>query len=124
MKLFRIALLAGLGAVALLAADLNGKWTADMQGPNGNTMHTTFILKSDGNSLTGSVAGARGGDQPISDGHADADTISFSVVREFNGNQVKINYKGKVDGDTIHFTAAREGGEGRAREFDAKRSNP
>jgi hypothetical protein len=124
MKLFKIALLACVGAVGLLAADLNGKWTAEMQGPNGNSSHTSFTLKSDGNTLTGSVLGGRGGEQPISDGHVDADTISFSVVREFNGNQVKINYKGKVDGDTIHFTATREGGEGRSREFDAKRSNP
>jgi hypothetical protein len=49
--------------------------------------------------------------------------VSFSVVREFQGNSMKINYTGTVSGDTIQFKMQREGGEGQAREFTAKRAS-
>jgi hypothetical protein len=117
-------LLAGvLLAASLWAADVTGKWTAEMRGPQGNTRQTSMDLKADGNTLTGTVEGMRGGSTPISDGKIDGDNISFSVVREFQGNQFKMNYKGVVKGDTIHFTVSREGGEGRTFEFDAKRGS-
>ena len=53
------------------------------------------------------------GDTDISNGKVDGDTVSFDVVREFNGNSMTLHYTGKVAGDEIHFTVAREGGEGR-----------
>jgi hypothetical protein len=56
MKL-RVALLSCLMAVAAFAADVNGKWTAEMQGRDGQTMTTTFNLKADGSALTGTVSG-------------------------------------------------------------------
>lgn len=116
-------LLAGCLITAMMwAADATGKWTAQMQGRNGNAMTVTMNLKADGNNLTGAVSG-RGGDTNISDGKVDGNNVSFSVVREFNGNQMKINYKGTLDGDTIHFTVMREGGEGEPRKFDAKRAS-
>ena len=121
MKALRVVLIGSLVALGLWAADVTGKWTADMQGPNGNTMTTTFNLKADGNNLTGTVSG-RNGDTNITDGKVDGNNISFTVVREMQGNQMKMNYKGTVDGDTIHFTVMREGQEGQGRQFDAKRA--
>ena len=117
-------ILAGLTAtVAIWAADASGKWTAEMQGRNGNTMTVTMNLKADGDKLTGTVGG-RMGDTDISDGKVEGDTISFTVVREFNGNKITQNYKGKLDGDTIHFTIQSEGGMGggQERKMDAKRA--
>ena len=52
----------------------------------------------------------------------DGDNISFNQVVEFNGNQVKLMFKGKVAGDEIKFTRQREGGE-RVQEFTAKKSS-
>jgi hypothetical protein len=121
--MMRLAFAACLAATAMWAADVTGKWTAEFQTPNGNTVHTAMDFKADGSKLTGTVQGGRGGEADISDGKIDGDDISFSVVREFNGNQLKMNYKGKVQGDTIHFTVTREGGQGRTREFDAKRAS-
>src|SRR5581483_6127708 len=113
-------LLAGcLMAAALWAADATGKWTAEIQGRKGNNMTVTMNLKADGNNLTGTVSGRRG-ETEISDGKVDGNNLSFSVVREFNGNQLKIDYKGTLDGDLIHFTVIREGGEGQGQHFDAK----
>ena len=124
MKSLRILLIGCLAAAALWAADVTGKWTAEMQGRNGNTMTITMNLKADGDKLTGTMSG-RGGETDISDGKVQGDNISFKVVREFNGNQITSVYKGKVDGDTIHFAMTMEGGSmggGQPREFDAKRA--
>lgn len=109
-------------AFSVFAADPTGKWTASMPGRDGNTMTMTFSLKADGEKLTGSLSGMRG-DADITDGKVDGNNVSFSVVREFNGNTFKQNYKGIVEGDTIHFTVVREGGPGGGgeRKFDAKK---
>ena len=124
MRTLRIVLAALFAGVLIWAADVTGKWTAEMQGRGGEAMTVTMNLKGDGNNLTGTVSGRRG-ESEISDGKIDGDNISFSVVREFNGNQFKQNYKGKVDGDTIHFTVTMEGGmgKGQSRSFDAKRAS-
>ena len=50
-------------AVSSFAADVSGKWAAEMQGPRGS-MTTTFTFKAEGDKLTGTVSG-RGGDTPI-----------------------------------------------------------
>ncbi len=110
-----------LAAGTAFAADVTGKWVAQVPGRGGQTRETTFNLKADGNTLTGTVSG-RNGDMPISEGKIDGDNISFSQTMEFNGNSMKILYKGTISGDTIKFTRQREGGEGQAAEFTAKRS--
>ena len=129
-KAIRI-LFAGCLAVGMIwAADVTGKWSADFQAPNGNTFHAVFNLKANGEKLTGTVSGPRGGETEISDGKVDGKNVSFKVVREYNGNQVTMTYEGQVDGDVLHLTVKREGGEGGgpggrggARQFDAKRSS-
>jgi hypothetical protein len=110
-----------LAAVAVFAADVNGKWVAQVPGRGGETREATFNLKADGNQLTGSVTTPRGEVQ-ISDGKIDGDNISFTQEMEFNGNHVKLLFKGKVAGDEIKFTRQREGGE-RTQEFTAKRGS-
>jgi len=119
----RLALLSCLLAVAAFAADVAGKWTAEVPGRGGNTMTQTFTFKVDGSTLAGTLAGGRGGDISISNGKIDGDNISFDVVREFQGNSMTFHYTGKVSGDTINFKMEREGGQGQAREFTAKRAS-
>ncbi len=110
-----------LGTVAAFAADVNGKWVAQVPGRGGQSQDVTFNLKADGDQLSGTVTGRRG-EMNISDGKVSGDEISFVQVMEFNGNQVKMVYKGKVSGDEIKFTRQREGSE-RAQEFTAKRAS-
>lgn len=119
MKL-RLFVLSSVLAFAAYAADVTGKWAAEAPGRGGQMQQITFNLKADGATLTGTVSGARG-ESDISDGKVDGDTISFSVVREFQGNSFKMNYTGKLAGDAIQFKMEREGGGGQAREFTAKR---
>ena len=110
-KLALAALVFALGSVTALAADFNGKWTADVPGRNGNTQTTTFMFTVDATAMTvtGTVSG-RMGDMPITNGKVTADTITFDVVRSMNGNSITISYSGKADGDTIKFTRTFAGG--------------
>jgi len=112
--------LVGLGAIAAWAADVSGKWVAEVPGRQGQTQTTTFTFKVEGDKLTGTISTPRG-ETPISDGRVQGDEISFTQVIEAGGNQMKFLYKGKVSGDEIKFTRQREGGQGQAREFIAKR---
>ena len=102
------------------ASDLNGKWVAQVAGQNGQTRETTFNFKVEGSKLTGTVSG-RQGDNPISDGSIKGDDVSFTVVANFNGNEIKLLYKGKVSGDELKLSRTREGGDQAAQEFIAKR---
>ncbi len=120
-KLMTTGFLLGLLTLTALAADISGKWTAQVPGRGGQTREQTFNLKADGNTLTGTVSG-RGGDMPIAEGKIDGDTISFTQTMEFNGNTMKLIYKGTVSGDEIKFSRTRDGGEGQAQEFTAKRA--
>jgi hypothetical protein len=125
---FRTALISACFAIAAMAAlawaaDVSGKWVAQVPGRGGQTRETTFNFKVDGGTLTGTVSGMQG-DNPISDGKVTGDDISFTVALSFNGNDIKMNYKGKVAGDEIKFTRTVEGG-GQTRppqEFTAKRA--
>ena len=87
------------------AADINGKWKADYQSPDGTARTTTFTFKVDGDKLTGTAASAQGEVQ-IQDGKVSGDAISFFLVRNFGGNDVKIIYKGKAAGDEIKLTVS------------------
>ncbi|MGH9605647.1 MAG: hypothetical protein ACRD3N_08095 [Terracidiphilus sp.] len=117
-KLALAALFVALGSVTALAADFNGKWTAEVQGRNGSQT-LTFDFHVDGSTLTGKITTPRG-DMDISDGKVDGDNISFDQVISRNGNDFKITYTGKADGpDSIKFT--RQFGDRPGMDFTAKR---
>lgn len=116
-KLALAVLFLALGSVSALAADFSGKWTGDVETPRG-TQTLNFDFKVDGSALTGTVTTQRG-TTDISNGKVDGDNISFDQVVNFNGNEFKITYTGKADGETIKFT--RQVGEMGSSEFVAKR---
>jgi hypothetical protein len=102
------------------AADVDGKWTAQVPGRGGQTRETTFTFKAEGEKLTGTVSGMQG-DNPISDGKITGDEISFSLKLNFQGNDFTFHYKGKVSGDEIKMTRTREGSDQPGQEFTAKK---
>ncbi|MFB3779332.1 MAG: hypothetical protein ACE141_17070 [Bryobacteraceae bacterium] len=105
-----VALLA-VFAVAASAADITGKWVAQIPGRQGGTMEQTFNFKQSGETLTGTVSGGRG-DQEISQGKVSGDTVSFVTVMSFGGGEMKMVYKGTIAGNEIKFTRSMEGGPG------------
>jgi len=121
-KLITTGFLMGLLALTAMAADVTGKWTAQLPGRGGQTREATFNFKADGNTLTGTVSG-RQGDMEISDGKIDGDSLSFTQTMEFNGNSMKFVYKGTISGDSIKFTRQRDGGDQPPQEFTAKRAS-
>lgn len=126
-------LLAVVGA-AMAADGIAGKWTMLQEGHNGGPPHvTTFDLRVDGMTLTGTIAapmGGRGsGADPtpiaITNGKVNGNTIKFDVVRVFAGNSVTTRYQGTVSGDTMHMKQTIDLGNGpQTVEVDAKRANP
>ena len=90
-------------AFGLFAADVTGKWTAQVPGRGGNMMERTFTFKADGDKLSGTVSGFQGMEIPISDGKVSGDMISFVTSIERNGNTFKSTYTGTVAGDEIKF---------------------
>lgn len=109
------------GVAIVWAADVSGKWVAQVPGRDGQTNETTFNFKVEAGKLTGSVSG-RQGDNPISDGKVTGDDISFVVAISRGGNDIKLVYKGKVTGDEIKFSRTVEGMDRPPQEFTAKRA--
>ena len=107
MTLIRVAALAAL-ATAVWAADITGKWSAQMNGPDGGGMTMTFTFKQSGTKLTGTMDGPGGEPMQIQDGKVDGDKISFAV----SFNQMKIVHEGVVKGDEITLTVKMDGGPG------------
>jgi hypothetical protein len=103
------------------AADISGKWTAQVPGRDGQTREQTFTFKVEGEKLTGTTTG-RNGDVAITDGTVKGDAIAFTVVMNFQGNDVKMLYKGTVAGAEIKMTRQREGGDQPPAEFVAKKA--
>ena len=98
-----VAMVMSLGLLAL-AADIDGKWTAEVQGRGGNTQTQTLTLKAAGDKLTGSMEGGRGGAAEISDGTIMGSAVAFKIVREFNGNKFEQTYKGTLAGDELKLS--------------------
>jgi len=126
-----VCALLALGAVAQAQekkVDPTGKWTWSSPGRDGGPGRTnTLALKLDGEKLTGKVSSPGRGDQPareteITDAKLKGAEISFTVVREFNGNKMTFKYNGKVSADTIKGKIEFErNGEAQTRDWEAKR---
>ncbi len=118
--------MAGYLATAVLSgAEVSGKWMVDESG-SGNPITMNLEVDDDGTTVTGTVTGPQG-EVDITDGRIDDDEISFSVVSEYDGEQITQNYRGTVEDDLIHFRLTVEGGGfrgGHVREFEAKRVSP
>ena len=117
-KLIQIALLMGVLSMTMMAADVAGKWTAEVPGRDGAMMKQAMVFAVDGKNVTGTVAGGQGEPAKIEEGKIDGDTLTFTVNREFNGNKMTWTYTGKVSANEIQFK--REGGRA-PQEFAAKR---
>ena len=98
----KVLLSTGLACFILAAftylADINGKWSAMLKGPDGNEFPITYTFKSDGAALTGTVT-SEIGTFDISDGIVKGDSLWFTA----NINTMKIKNKGRyyADGDSI-----------------------
>jgi len=110
-----------LAAAALAGADIGGKWKGQFQGGQG-AREITFEFKVDGGRLTGTVGGLRDKTLEIKEGKVQGDSVTFWVMSEWQGEPVKLVYKGQVAGGEIRFTMGTEDG-GWSTELTATRAS-
>ena len=108
--------LAAVGAAAY-AADVTGKWTAAIDTQIG-VQNYTYDFKVDGEKLTG-IAKSQFSESPIAEGSVKGDAISFVENLKYEGQEMRVVYKGKISGDEIRFN--RQVGEFASEDFVAKR---
>ena len=101
------------------AADVSGKWTADIPGRNGNTNTTTFNLKAAGDKSEAPSPAVRVDPPRLPMAKLPATKSPFTVTRQPQWQRKENHYNGTVKGDTIDFTA--EGGRG-PQTFTAKKA--
>ncbi len=111
------ALLVAALATTAVAGDVTGSWKSKMETPRG-TMERTFVLKQDGDKLTGKIVNPRGEVQ-IQDGKVSGDEIEFKAEQRRGPDQaVTVTYKARVNGDKLEGTMEING---QSREFTATR---
>jgi hypothetical protein len=111
-KLFATVALMGVFVLGAMAADVNGKYTGEMQGRNGAQTVTMNFTTASG-TVTGTVSNPRGGDDfKIENGKIDGDTITFTTTMQMGDNQMVTKYTGKISGDSIEFSREMQGGRG------------
>lgn len=105
-KILIVAVLMLTAFTCAYAADITGKWTAQFDTQVGLQKYT-YEFKVDGTTLTGKALGNIAGavsQSAIQDGKINGDEISFVEMQDYQGQQVRIVYKGKVTGDEIKFS--------------------
>jgi hypothetical protein len=134
MKIHVLVLAVLIFAVAASAADINGKWVAQVTSPSGSKTERVFIFQASGDKVTGTIVNIQiaqatfeekgkpamvgtlktqnADPQAISEGKITGDSISFAIVSQMFGQEMKTEYKGKVAGDEIKFTVEQSGGMG------------
>jgi len=83
------------------AADFAGKWTAAIDTQIG-VQNYTYEFKVDAGKLTGK-AKSQFGDVDLTEGTVNGDEIAFVENVSFEGQSLRIEYKGKISGDEIKF---------------------
>ena len=116
MKSFGLLSLMALTCWLAYAAEIDGKWTAEIQRKT-TEVTETLVLKANGNKLTGSVQ--RGGPAAqISDGVINGNEVSFKVLRPNGGFQ---QYKGSLSAGSLKLTM--DGSKGAHRELVYKKGS-
>jgi hypothetical protein len=107
--------------ISAMAADVTGTWKAEIETQVGKFKYT-YILKQDGAKVTGKIQSELEGEKresTVIEGKITDDIIEFTEMMNFQGNDLKITYKGKITADGINFT--RQVGEFGSETFVAKR---
>ena len=100
MRTFVLTVVLMLIAGMAFAADIDGKWEGEMQGPpGGDPMKISYTFKAEGETLTGATKGMDGSDMTIQDGKIDGNNFSYTL----NTPMGPMKHTGVVKGDTIEL---------------------
>jgi hypothetical protein len=97
------------------AAPIDGKWVGDFQGISIN-----YMFKADGDKLTGTTTSPDGKEMAIKDGKIDGNKISFSILFDMGGQEMRIEMNGSLSGTTLKLSMDMMG---QPMEFNLKRAD-
>ena len=100
------------------AADISGKWRAEFDSQIGQQKYT-YDLKVEGDKIIGQAISDQRGPVEIKEGKISGDDVSFVEMANIQGNDIRIEYKGKVTGDEMKLV--RKVGDFASYEIVAKR---
>jgi hypothetical protein len=86
------------------SADIDGKWAGQYNSGMGDPMQMDFTFKADGTTLTGTAPGGPGATIPLKNGKIDGNKVTFTVETSMGEMQMKFNYKGVLNGDTLELS--------------------
>jgi len=95
--------------LAYAAADVTGTYNGEMHTREGGAFQITLTLKGAADKVTGTYGQGSSEDVNIENGKVAGDTLTFSITRQVRDQQVKVNYTGKIEGNTIKLSSQREG---------------
>lgn len=124
MKALLVIITLAAAQFGALAADVTGTWKAEFDTQIGIQKYT-FTLLQDGNTVTGkanSEIGEGKNESTLTGGKVEGDTVSFVELLNFQGNELRITYQGKIVGKEIKFT--RQVGDVATEELVAKLDPP
>jgi hypothetical protein len=126
MRIWSALLIIMMFALTAVAANVNGKWIAQIKDARGGLSERVFTFKVAGDKLTGTIANRQVSTplwqekgkqwetitlktqnvpaQEISEGKISGDDISFVLNVPMMGQTGKNIYTGKISGDQIDFT--------------------
>ena len=114
MKKVALSALALLAVATLVvwAADISGTWTMSTPGRDGQMMERDITIKQEGTKITVTMPGRPGpngepGEPIVGQGTLEGNAIQWTIVRQGPQGEMKMEYKGTVDGATMKGTTMR-----------------
>lgn len=111
MKKIALSALALLAVATLVvwAADISGTWTLSTPGPQGQMRERDITIKQEGTKITVTMPGRPGpngepGQPVVGEGTIEGNAIQWTIVRQTPRGEMKMEYKGTVDGATMKGT--------------------
>ena len=113
-----VALVLGVCGLAAPAdkVDPVGTWKCEYE-IGGQQLTATLTIKKDGDKLAGTMSWPDQKDEKLKDVKLKDDTLTFSNVRKFMGNEFPLDFTLPIEGDKFKGKAAAEFG-GQKQEFD------
>jgi hypothetical protein len=97
-----VAAALGLEMATAMAAEIDGTWVGTV-----GQSEITFVFKAEGSKLTGTLDNSvMPGATPIKDGKINGQDISFSVIRNLNNAEAKVEWTGKLVGEELRLQRA------------------
>jgi hypothetical protein len=99
-KYFLRALMLGGSVLTACAADLTGNWSMTSHATDGSQHESVLHLQAEGAGFKGKIVSKRGTAE-ITNGSVSGNQVSFMVIRVGNGDELRIEFRGTLEGDTM-----------------------